>query len=761
MLILHLSDPLFGTHGRLVEDEPEAAGEAFARILEMELSHGERIDLVCVTGDIAETARPAEYDSAATFLAALATQLELTTRQLVLVPGGHDVSWAASREVERDQQDYGFDDGELRRRIEEVKLDRFFGFLKKLYAVPGLEAIAAPLGRHCYIRDFPDLRTSVAAVNSCEQESHRKKDHFGLVSEEQTQAVIDHWSRQAEDWVRIICVHDDPRNAASVVRQPAPQGFRSTSGRVAFRGREHLRAIAEQCRVHLVLHGHQHAAGEEVWPWRTGGSAHVLGAGKLNQRQSAMAIRLIRLDPEQQLLRVKTLHYQAGAMAEGECYESRLDEALPPRTLLKLGSLLVRRFHGFGESEIELRPGFNVVVGDNGSGKTALLDGLAVAVGAVLLGLAEKEARNIGHSEVLRTVFLRDGLPDSQPQYPTEVWCTGQFEGIELTWKRSLERERGRTTSVGAGEVRRQAAALRARTRNGETVDLPVLAYYGTGRLWKKTRRRAERPTQGQQLAGYADCLNPTSNHLLLSNWLRKHAYAEAQRGSTLPQVEAVKKAVTTCIGECTKVNYDILREQLQVELAGQLLPFDLLSDGYRNMVAMVADIAWRAAVLNPHRGTAAPREASGVVLIDEIDLHLHPKWQRHVVGDLKRTFPGIQFVATTHSPFIIQNLREGELIILDRDGPPAPYADRSPEDIAEDVMGVELPQRSERHRKMMAAAEEYYHVLEQLRDPGNPRAIDAKRRLDELSEPFLDDPAYQAFLKMERMAAEAERAQG
>ena len=107
------------------------------------------------------------------------------------------------------------------------------------------------------------------------------------------------------------------------------------------------------------------------------------------------------------------------------------------------------------------------------------------------------------------------------------------------------------------------------------------------------------------------------------------------------------------------------------------------------------------------------------------------------------------RIIATTHSPFVIQALKPGELINLDPDEL-GEYADKSIEDIAENVMGVDLPQKSERYRKMMATAEEYYRLL---RTPGAlPSDIEAaEQQLNMLSEPFSDDPAFQALLKIER----------
>jgi predicted ATP-binding protein involved in virulence len=83
-------------------------------------------------------------------------------------------------------------------------------------------------------------------------------------------------------------------------------------------------------------------------------------------------------------------------------------------------------------------------------------------------------------------------------------------------------------------------------------------------------------------------------------------------------------------------------------------------------MLAMVGDIAQKAAKLNPQLGANVLLETPGVVLIDELDLHLHPRWQRRVITDLRRTFPKIQFICTTHSPQLIGQAKSGEIILLD-----------------------------------------------------------------------------------------------
>ncbi|RYF31095.1 MAG: AAA family ATPase, partial [Comamonadaceae bacterium] len=193
---------------------------------------------------------------------------------------------------------------------------------------------------------------------------------------------------------------------------------------------------------------------------------------------------------------------------------------------------------------------------------------------------------------------------------------------------------------------------------------------------------------------------------------------------------------------------------RLRVSKQGEELYLDQLSDGERSLLAIVADLVRRLSLANPE--LEDPLKGAGVVLIDEIELHLHPTWQRNVIEKLRTTFPNIQFIATTHSPFVIQSLRPGELINLDPDEF-GEYADKSIEDIAENVMGVELPQKSERYRQMMEAAEAYFRLLREVGRSGADIQA-AEQHLNELAAPFSDDPAFQALLKLER---EAQRAGG
>ena len=167
--------------------------------------------------------------------------------------------------------------------------------------------------------------------------------------------------------------------------------------------------------------------------------------------------------------------------------------------------------------------------------------------------------------------------------------------------------------------------------------------------------------------------------------------------------------------------------------------------------MAMAGDIAQKAATLNPSLGADALRETPGVVLIDELDLHLHPVWQRRVIEDLRTTFPRIQFFASTHSPFLIQSLRSGEELLMLDGEPTAQLANKTLADIAEGIMGVRSPEVSSRYLEMKNTATDYLNALDQAVMAPEAKQAAFQEALAKSIAPFADNPAYQAFLELKR----------
>ncbi|WP_422138504.1 AAA family ATPase [Endozoicomonas sp. ALC020] len=447
---------------------------------------------------------------------------------------------------------------------------------------------------------------------------------------------------------------------------------------------------------------------------------------------------------------------------------------------MKIRELRLKNFRKFEDSVFKFNTDTNVsvLIGDNATGKSAILDALSIMMGSYLLDFKAGVGRHIRKEEVrLKQINLGDTVT-LEPQWDegvslscraslTELASSNDSSLLEdLRWTRELKSEKGKTTRILAKNIAKVGKDARARMEKGEEVLLPVFGYYGTGRLWHiKHVVKLTKPES--RSAGYRDCLDPASSHKLFLRWFAQLEQASFQKGKKFGVLEAVRKSIQYCIPECRYFYFDIELQQLMIELEnGQLFSFDNLSDGYRNTLAIVADIAHRAGRLNPHLMDRAPLETPGIVLIDEVDLHLHPKWQRRVLNDLREAFPKVQFIVTTHSPFIIQSLRPGEVIdlnsVLPTDessetaspAPTEPFSDQSVEDIVERVMGVEVPSRSQRWQAMNDTAKKYYTLLQQANGASKEEKEQLKQELDELSAPFSDNVAYHAFLEMERAAA-------
>ena len=385
---------------------------------------------------------------------------------------------------------------------------------------------------------------------------------------------------------------------------------------------------------------------------------------------------------------------------------------------MNIDELHLKNFRGFEDHLFSFPHRFSLLVGDNGTGKTAILDALSIAAGSLFLasppqipgrGIREDEIRVVGQEH--------DRVFQLETPGPTRVSCTGQLNGENISWYRQRKGIGNRTDRVGARKLKKRAEQLFNEVAKGTDIVLPLVAYYGTGRLWLQKQDRSDSLPPSSRFLGYKDCLDPKSNEKIMVQWFKAMEWQTFQEGTEVPALSAVKNAMKTCMINWQDLRFAAKFGELVAYLDdGRILPVRFLSDGMRNMLGMIADIAQRAATLNPHLGEMAPLRTPGIVLIDEIDLHLHPTWQRTIVTALKRAFPKIQFVATSHSPFFIQSLEDGELINLD-EREPYRYADASIEDITEEVMGIPVPQKSRRYLEMMEVAEEYYRVLDQARD--------------------------------------------
>jgi predicted ATP-binding protein involved in virulence len=426
---------------------------------------------------------------------------------------------------------------------------------------------------------------------------------------------------------------------------------------------------------------------------------------------------------------------------------------------MRIHHLGIRNFRCFEERSFQLTPSFNLLVGENASGKTAVLEALSVAMGSLFLGIRDVGERHLRRDDARLQAYDHGGEWSFEAAYPVEVEAVGEVDGERIAWRRTLVSPKGRTTSNAAGEIKRAAARLDRAVRSGESVTLPLIAYYGTARLWLQPRARSTprgeaRKSELSRFEGYRDAIDRRCSPRELMRWIQRQDYASYQERRESDLYRAVKRAMVSMVEHATDVRFDPRRNEVVLLFDNRdPQPFNNLSDGQRNMLALTGDIAVRMARLNPHLRDRVLKETPGIVLIDELDLHLHPTWQRHLVEDLRTLFPGIQFVATSHSPFIIQTMREGETIALDHRQPVINPGKLGIEEIAEDLMGVENAAVSPRYQQMRDTARHYLQtVAEAAERPGEPLAQYEARLADDLA-PYADNPAFQALLEMERVA--------
>lgn len=471
---------------------------------------------------------------------------------------------------------------------------------------------------------------------------------------------------------------------------------------------------------------------------------------------------------------------------------------------MRLKKLRLQNFRGYVDREFALHPQFNLVVGENGAGKTSLLEAAAVAIGSWLLGFRGHDSRNIWPRDVRQVIEFGENRYRELPQYPVRVSATGVLHiarmGMvdgeinylqpddlarpypreqQVEWERSIEGAGGKTSRRGANSLKKYAELMASAVLKQEPRVLPLIRYFGAGRLWESVRDtegkalsklKGKQPSElaedadeidkafheherlSEPFYGYRMSVDKRCNPDDLIRWMGIERLNELDEEQSSLALRLVYKAIETLLPEIKSARYSTKLRTLVLRYQnGERHTFSELSDGYRNVVAIAADLAIKAAMLNPQLVERALELTPGVVLIDELDLHLHPKWQRRIIEDLRRVFPMLQFICTTHSPFLIQSLRSGEeLIVLD--GQPTSDLGNMPvQDIARGIMGVSNTEVSQKYEGMKEAARRYLETLEEAEMVPQDKLEEFKQKLAEGIAPYAHNPAYQAFLEMKR----------
>jgi len=348
---------------------------------------------------------------------------------------------------------------------------------------------------------------------------------------------------------------------------------------------------------------------------------------------------------------------------------------------VKLKKLTLTNFRSFDNFTIDFDKNLTVIVAENGVGKTSVLDAVTVALGQFIggfdtgkdCGFSASDAKlNIVKSKTTQTINM-------ESRYPITLVAEGEIDGQDEQWSRELNGAKSKTTYGKATVLKEYAKRLQEQVRDETDPSLPVISYYGTGRLW---HQKQTAKGNSSRLFGYDKALEPASTYKEFAKWFEDESKAEYNTLLKLFQKEGnidfslldksmaldkIREAVNRClnISEWQNIRYDYEFKKITVTHPQQgVLPIERLSDGVRSMLAMTADIAYRCVTLNPHLSDA-PKETEGIVLIDEVDLHLHPRWQQLVIPNLREAFPNIQFIVTTHSPQVLTTVSKKHIKII------------------------------------------------------------------------------------------------
>ncbi len=414
----------------------------------------------------------------------------------------------------------------------------------------------------------------------------------------------------------------------------------------------------------------------------------------------------------------------------------------------------IENFKGIEYIDLQFNKQFNVLIGENGSGKSSILDAISIGLGTFLMntsasfGLKGTKSRPLLKDEI-RKVIVSDNNIELSDVELSGTFCINNSETC-IPWKREQKIGAKNLTVRDAYELKRYGRNIIEGLHTN--IDFPLFANHTTGRLWgqiyekSKTEKKIGYEKTGSRLDGYYACLDPRSIDQKFLNWFKTYEDSILKFKKDRSLYDAFTGAITSMVKDWNEIHFhwgldDILGKNDE----GKWIQFRNLSDGYKGIISLTADIAYRAIKLNPQLGERAVLDTEGVVLIDEIDMHLHPKWQRHIVEDLKRTFPKIQFIVTTHSPFIVQSLKAEEVINLDEN------------ELSEDpdVMTIEenalfmgvSDDNSDKFERKEKLATEYLSLL----DVTNP-SDEALEKLEALLVEFSDDPAFVAKLKLEKL---------
>jgi len=341
---------------------------------------------------------------------------------------------------------------------------------------------------------------------------------------------------------------------------------------------------------------------------------------------------------------------------------------------MRINTLELTNVRSFTHAKLEFQPGFNLIVGINGVGKTTVLEILRVALTHIL--------KEIKSPIIISESYKKSDININTDQLHVNISFTIDEHNYDFIYSKSAKD----FTTISTQQKKRNKESTANVREEGITLEdiidfkpkikrinkTPELGLFFSTRRSLLVNQTSKAVKSGlPYAAAYVDALSETRafNVKMLAEWYNVRKELAKVTPQQIKTLQLIEQTIYTFLPGFS--NLDLVEDEISKELtfcitkSEKVLNFNQLSDGERGMLALVFDIARRLIIAYMHSDN--PLEGEAVILIDELDLHLHPKWQRTIVSDLQRTFPNCQFIATTHSPQIIGEVKPEAITIIDK----------------------------------------------------------------------------------------------
>lgn len=329
---------------------------------------------------------------------------------------------------------------------------------------------------------------------------------------------------------------------------------------------------------------------------------------------------------------------------------------------MQIRELVLKNFRGFDELILKLNGRTVVLAGTNGAGKSSILNAAAILLSYLVGSLSNGTAKGITLSEL----DIKNGKEKAS------LRAKINFNDIER--EIVISRKRSGVNSESEPEIKDQLEDiihhLQEGVTNNESFSIPVFVHYPVHRYVIDVPLELNNGNGIGRFSAYHNGFLKGVNFSYFFKWFKNQEAME-----TKVRVKGNMEYKDRCLNAVREAIYKFMpgfsdlktvhngQIRMLITKWNQLLELNQLSDGEKCIIAMIGDLARRLTLANP--GLDNPLEGQGIVLIDEIELHLHPAMEREIVNRLEETFPNIQFILSTHSPQVLGEIKSAEIFFV------------------------------------------------------------------------------------------------